>query len=164
MKQTELKIHIWPDKILKKRCKKVEVIDNRIKDLFEQMYSLMKREKGIGLAANQVGIDLSMVVVESEDRVFKIINPKIEKKEKKIKFREGCLSFPGIELEITRFYRVWVSGLDIEGKTLNLEAEGTLAVVFQHEIDHINGILFIDRIPWWKKIEIYPKLKELKRR
>ena len=122
----------------------------------------MKIHKGIGLAANQAGIDLQLVVVEGEDKLFKLVNPRILKKEDKIRFTEGCLSFPGLELEIDRAERVWLSALDEKGDPVDLEVEGLLSVVFQHEIDHINGITFVDRIPFWQKFRIRGQLKQIK--
>ncbi len=163
MKETGLKIHTWPDNILKKSCKKVENVDSQIKKTFDKMYSLMKKNQGIGLAANQVGLDLSLAVIQVKDKVFKLVNPRIIKKTGTIKFEEGCLSFPGLSLEIKRARKVWVSALNEDGDPLDIEAEGILAVVFQHEIDHINGIVFIDRVSLWKRFSLIPKLKEMSR-
>jgi peptide deformylase len=162
MKKTELRLHTWPDKILKKKCKVVKKIDEEIKEIFGKMYSIMKKHKGIGIAANQVGLDLSLIVVESQDRVFKLTNPKIMKKEGKIDSVEGCLSFPGIELKINRFKRIWINAFDEKGKEIYLEAEDTLSIIFQHEIDHNNGIVFVDRLPLWEKLKVYAQLKRTK--
>ncbi len=164
MRKTGLKIHTWPDKILKKSCNRVEKFDYQIKNTFDEMYRLMKKSQGIGLAANQVGLDLSLIVIEVRDKIFRLVNPRIIKKEGAIKFEEGCLSFPGLTLEIKRGRKVWVSALDEEGDPLDIEAEGILSVVFQHEIDHINGVVFIDRVNLWKRFSLLPKLKEISKR
>ncbi|OQX86259.1 MAG: peptide deformylase [Candidatus Omnitrophica bacterium 4484_70.2] len=128
----------------------------------------MKEKGGIGLAANQAGLDLKLVVIDippfktNKNIVFKLINPKILKKEGRRKFEEGCLSFPNLSLTIKRAERVWVEALDERGKILNLEAKGILSIVLQHEIDHINGIVFIDRLSFWERVKILPKLRKLK--
>lgn len=163
MKKIELKIHTWPDKILRSKCKKVDVVNENIRQILDGMYSLMHENKGVGLAANQAGLNLRLIVIEAEDKFFKLINPCIVKKEGKISMLEGCLSFPGLELEIKRPKKVWVRSLDEKGETLDLEVEDILAIIFQHEIDHLNGISFIDRIPFWKRIGILKKLRAIKK-
>ena len=100
MEKTKLKLHTWPEKILKKKCRKVTVIDDRIRQLLDEMRSVMVINKGVGLAANQVGVDLSLIVVDGKDRVFKLINPVIVKKEGRTIFNEGCLSFPGLRGDV----------------------------------------------------------------
>lgn len=157
MKKTKLRIHTWPEKILKKKCEKVEVVDERIRQILSQMYSLMVKDKGVGLAANQVGFALQLIVIEA-GKIFKLVNPRINKKQGKLTLREGCLSFPDVEFEVKRAKKVWVSGLNERGEPFDLEAEGVLAVILQHEIDHINGVLFIDRIPFWQRLKIKYKL------
>ncbi len=168
MKTTQLNLRIWPDKILKKKCKEVAEVNPQIRELLNKMYVLMKEKGGIGLAANQAGLDLKLVVIDippfktNKNIVFKLINPKILKKEGRRKFEEGCLSFPNLSLTIKRAERVWVEALDERGKILNLEAKGILSIVLQHEIDHINGIVFIDRLSFWERVKILPKLRKLK--
>lgn len=163
MKKTELKIRTWPDRILRIRCKKVKTVDDTIRETLDAMHALMKECKGIGLAANQAGVNLRLAVIEAEDKVFKVVNPCIVKRKGKTSILEGCLSFPGLELEIKRAKEVWVSGLDEKGEPLYLEADGILAIVFQHEIDHLNGIRFIDRLPFWKRLKILSKLRAIKK-
>ena len=168
MKTTQLNLRIWPDKILKKKCKEVVEVNPQIRELLNKMYVLMKEKGGIGLAANQAGLDLKLVVIDippfktNKNIVFKLINPKILKKEGRRKSEEGCLSFPNLSLTIKRAERVWVEALDERGKILNLEAKGILSIVLQHEIDHINGIVFIDRLSFWERVKILPKLRKLK--
>jgi peptide deformylase len=153
MEETKLKIHTWPDTVLRRRCKEVKVVDDNIRGLLDQMYALMLVNNGVGLAANQVGLDQRLVVAGLGDKVFKLVNPKVIRKEGKLNFLEGCLSFPGVEVKVSRAKRVWVSALDEKGQPLELELQGVWAVVFQHEIDHIDGIIFFDRLSFWKRIK-----------
>jgi len=158
---TELKIRIWPDRGLKKRCRKIKIVDEHTRRVLDDMYKLMKETDGVGLAANQAGLRDSLVVVEAGDKLFKLINARIVKYHGKIDFEEGCLSFPGINLTIRRASRVWIQALDEYGNPLDIEAEGTLAVIFQHEIDHVNGVVFVERVPLWQRWKLRPKLKKL---
>lgn len=162
MEKTKLQIHTWPEKILQQKCRTVKNIDPKIKQIFDDMLVLMRQDKGIGLAANQAGINLRLIVIETKDKIFKLANPRIIKKSGKIIFAEGCLSFPGIELEVCRANKILVSALNEQSNQIEIEAEGLLAVVFQHEIDHINGVSFIDRVSPWQRLKITPILKKLK--
>jgi len=164
MGKTKLRIHTWPESILRKRCRKVGKVDEKVGCLLDEMLSLMRVRGGAGLAGSQAGLDLCLIVIEAENRIFKLINPEIVKREGSVSFPEGCLSFPGLELEVKRAGKVWVSALNKEGKPVEIEAEGFLSVIFQHEIDHIAGIVFIDRISFWKRAKVYPKLREIIRR
>lgn len=139
-------------------------VDGKIRCLLDEMLSFMRASGGAGLAGNQAGLDLSLIVIEVENHIFKLVNPKITKREGSINFPEGCLSFPGLELEVKRNKKVWVSALNEEGEPVRIEAEGFLAVIFQHEIDHVEGIVFLDRVSFWKRVKAYPKLGEIIRR
>ena len=161
--ETKLRIRLYGDKILRKAAKRVDKIDSRVADLLDQMVTLMKVNKGIGLAANQAGLDLRMIVVDAGESVLKLTNPEIIKKEGKINFEEGCLSFPGISIKVNRAKKIWVSFLNDKGESFDLEADGVLSVVLQHEIDHINGVLFIDRVPLWERLKIFSELKKIKK-
>jgi len=164
MSKTKLRIHTWPEGILRKKCQKVAKVDERVKCLLDEMLSLMRISGGAGLAGNQAGLDLSLIVIEVENHIFKLINPEIRKREGSVSFSEGCLSFPGLELEIKRDNKVWVSARDEEGKQVEIEAEGFLAVAFQHEIDHINGIVFINRVSFWQRLKTYQRLRKIIRK
>jgi peptide deformylase len=161
--KTKLKIHKWPDRILTKQSAKIEKPDQDIKEILDQMYILMKASGGVGLAANQVGLAMQLIVIEAGGEIYKLINPKITKREGSITLQEGCLSFPGIELEVKRSHKVFIEALDQKGKSVSLKPEGVLAVVFQHEIDHINGVTFIDRVSFWQRLKISSKLKKIKK-
>jgi peptide deformylase len=161
--KTKLRIHTWPESILRKKCAQVTVFDQSIIELFDEMLTIMRVSDGAGLAGNQVGLDLQLVVIELENKIYKLANPSIIRAEGSIVFREGCLSFPGLEVDVKRKRKIWVKACDERGQKLDLEIEGVLAVVFQHEIDHVNGITFIDRISMLQKIKIYPCLKRISR-
>ena len=140
------------------------MVDETIRESLDEMLSLMRVSGGVGLAGSQAGLDLSLIVIEVENHIFKLVNPEIIKSEGSVSFPEGCLSFPGVELEIKRANKVWATALNEEGKPVEIEAEGFLAVVFQHEIDHIGGVVFIDRISFWQRLKTYPKLRKIIRR
>ncbi|WP_160675736.1 peptide deformylase [Clostridium sp. C8-1-8] len=134
------------DEILRKRCREVDVINDRIKTLANDMIETMYSEDGVGLAAPQVGILKRIFVVDVYDdygpRVF--INPEILETEGEQIDMEGCLSIPGEQSEVTRPNKVKVKALNLEGKEFVLEAEGLLARAICHENDHLNGVLFVD--------------------
>jgi len=152
-----LKILTYPDKFLSEPTKPVENIDEKIQNLVKDMASIMYQAPGIGLAAIQVGINKSLLVYDvspkDEKRSLQVlINPRIiESEGTTISEDEGCLSVPDFKANVKRAASVLVEGFDNKEKLLRLEAEGLLAVVLQHEIDHLNGILFIDRISSLKR-------------
>ena len=137
------------DAILKKRSRKIEVIDDRIKQLAEDMFETMHKWDGLGLAAVQVGILKRIIVIDLYDDVSKfcLINPEIvEISEEKAEVEEGCLSYPNQFGKVLRSVKVKVKALDLDGKKVTLEAEGLLAQALQHEIDHLDGELFKGKI------------------
>jgi peptide deformylase len=107
---------------------------------------------------------MQLIVVQWQDKLFKLVNPRVTKRQGVTESCEGCLSFPGLELEVKRSEKVWVSGIDENNQNVDLELEGILAIIFQHEIDHINGIVFIDRISLLDRLKAVLKLKEISRR
>jgi peptide deformylase len=157
-----LKILTYPDKFLSEPTKPVENIDEKIQNLIKDMASIMYQAPGIGLAAIQVGINKSLLIYDVSPRDEKrslevLINPRIVESEgTTISEDEGCLSVPDFRSNVNRAAYVLVEGFDNKEKPLRIEAEGLLAVVLQHEIDHLNGILFIDRISSLKR-EIYKR-------
>jgi len=161
MSKTKLRIHTWPEGVLRKKCRKVDKVDEKVRCLLDEMLSLMRVCGGGGLAGNQAGLDLNLIVIEVENQIFKLVNPEIIKREDSVIFHEGCLSFPGLELEVKRDKKVWVSALNEEGEPVEIEAQGFLAIVCQHEIDHIKGITFIDRVSFWQKVKAYKKLRKI---
>jgi len=169
---TILEILTYPHNFLRQITKPVENIDGRIQGLIDDMASTMYEAPGIGLAAIQVGLDKSIVVYDvspsDEKRSLQVlINPRIVTREGEIiSENEGCLSVPDFRADVKRALSIQIEGFDREGKPLNIEAEGLLALVLQHEIDHLNGTLFIDHISPLKralyKNRIKKKLKKIK--
>lgn len=151
-----LEIKKFNEPVLRKRCKKVKKIDKELKKLIVDMAQTMEKDQGMGLAASQVGVLKRVITVQADfkgQRILGLINPKIKKKSKEKEINtEGCLSFPGIFLEIKRAKEVVVEALDYNGKKIHLKAKGLLARVLEHEIDHLDGILFFDRLSFFKKI------------
>jgi len=146
-----LEIRKYPEKILKEKAAPVESIDSHLQHLIDDMIETMHVLRGLGLAANQVGISKRLSVIDTSIREEKIpiivlINPVIIEKEGMIEAEEGCLSIPGYMTTIKRAERVYVRGLNREGKTIEIEGIGLLARALQHEIDHLDGLLFIDRM------------------
>jgi peptide deformylase len=162
---TILEIKTYPDIFLSKPTKQIENIDGNIQHLIESMAVTMYNAPGVGLAAIQVGHDKSLLVYDVAPRDEKrelqvLINPKIVSSEgTMISEDEGCLSVPDFRADVKRASQILVEGLDREGKPLRIEAEGMLAVVLQHEMDHLNGTLFIDRISSLKR-QLYKRRVE----
>ena len=135
------------DGILKERAREVGKFDDRITRLLENMKETMFEEDGVGLAAPQIGISKRVIVAykEDEDRVLELVNPELVEMEGEVLGQEGCLSVPGKLGQVRRAERVLVRGQDAAGNPVEIEAEGMFARILQHEIDHLNGILFVDR-------------------
>ncbi|MCX7919627.1 MAG: peptide deformylase [bacterium] len=164
-----LKIHYYGDPILEKPTALVKNITGReialIEDMFETMYAL----DGVGLAANQVGFNNQIVVVDPsrgqlKKERFILINPKIIYYSHKTNWlKEGCLSFPEIEGNVERAISIGICALDLNGKQIELDVKELLARIFQHEIDHVNGIMFIEKMSQFDRQMIEGKLKKLKK-
>lgn len=158
-----LQIRKYGDKILKKKAKKITKIDENTVRLAHDMAETMRLGQGIGLAANQVGVLKRIIVIEADfenGQVLALINPKIAKKSRdKSIDKEGCLSFPDIFLDIKRSNRVKVKAKNVKGEKVIIDADGLLARALQHEIDHLNGILFYKRLPAMKRIAFKLKHK-----
>ena len=130
--------------ILRQRAKKVTQFDASLHRLLEEMVRTMREAPGIGLAANQIGVPLQVAVIELEDKVTELINPQIVRSSGDLVDWEGCLSIPGFVAEVTRRARVTVKARDRHGKEFRVKGEELLARALQHEIDHLNGVLYID--------------------
>jgi peptide deformylase len=146
-----LEIRKYPDPILRRRATEVPRIDTTIRRLSDQMVETMYFSQGAGLAANQVGVPVRLIVVRLDADVLRLVNPEIVSWEGEEVAEEGCLSIPGFFEHVKRSRKVKVRGTRIDGKVLEEEFEGFFARVFQHEIDHINGLLFVDRLSPVKK-------------
>lgn len=134
------------DDILRKKSKHVDKIDKRILQLIDDMAETMYKANGVGLAAPQVGILKKIIVVDIGNGLIKLINPQIIEQEGEQMDTEGCLSIPGMTGEVKRPYRVKVIGTNENGKNVEIKASELLARALCHEIDHLDGILFIDKV------------------
>jgi len=163
------KIIIEPDTILRKKSEILEKVDNELRNLMDDMLETMYAAPGIGLAAVQVGILKRLIVIDiSKDKEKKnplfLINPEIVSKSNKTStYEEGCLSLPGYFAEIERPAECKIEYLNYEGKKSEIDANGLLATCIQHEVDHLNGILFIDYLSKLKKDMIIKKLVKHKK-
>ena len=162
------KIVIEPDPILRKKCEPLEQVDANTKKLMDDMLETMYAAPGIGLAAVQIGILKRLVVIdisksEEKKKPLFLINPQIINQSKKTSvYEEGCLSLPGQFAEIERPAECSLKYIDYNGKEKELKAEGLLATCIQHEVDHLNGVLFIDYLSKLKKDMIIKKLVKQK--
>ena len=158
----KLEILTFPNKFLSQPTKPLENIDGRVQEMIENMAATMYEAPGIGLAAIQVGWGKSLLIYdisppEEKRELNVIVNPKIIEQEGEfISEDEGCLSVPDFRSDVKRAAKILVEGVDREGNPLRIDAEGLLAIVLQHEIDHLNGTLFIDRISALKR-EMYKR-------
>lgn len=132
------------DMILKEKCAPVEKITSRIKALLENMAETMYAADGVGLAAPQIGVALRVIVIDVGDGLIELINPQIVESDGRETGAEGCLSVPGVFGKVERFSRVTVEGTNRQGRKIRVSGEGLLSRALQHEIDHLNGILFVE--------------------
>lgn len=145
----KLRLRYLGDPILRKKARRIDKITPSTRETIDAMWELMEKSHGIGLAAPQAGLSQRIIVVDTREagERFALINPVIEWfGGKKTPLSEGCLSIPGVEAEVVRPSKVRVRGLDPDGREVEIEGSDLLAKVFQHEVDHLDGILFIDRL------------------
>jgi len=161
MKEIELEIKILGEPVLRDKVKLVQEITEYHLTLLSLMARLMYSAKGVGLAATQVGVSESLIVVDAGCGLYKLINPKIVKKEGSQVNEEGCLSIPGVVIKVKRARKIILEALDPEGKSVKIEAEGLLACVFQHEIDHLEGKLIVDYASFFDKLKLKKKLPNI---
>jgi peptide deformylase len=149
-----MKILIYPDPRLKQKAKPVQEFNKKLEKLCRKMFDLMYKENGVGLAATQVGENQRIIVMnptkKSADEVV-LLNPRLLKTSGKACQDEGCLSLPGISAPVDRFEKVTIEAYDLSGKRINADLEDVLARIIQHEMDHLDGVLFVDRVPADKK-------------
>ncbi len=158
-----LSILHYPDERLHTVAKPVQAVDARIKKLVADMAQTMYEARGIGLAATQVDVHEQVVVMdlsEEKNDLRVLINARITQREGETSYEEGCLSVPGIFETVTRAERITVEALDIEGKPFTLEADGLLAICIQHELDHLQGKVFVEYLSNLKQNRIKTKLKK----
>ncbi len=164
---SKLRIICYPDPRLRKACKPVEKFNADLAALAGRMLELMRAEQGIGLAAPQVGLQVSMFVCNvtgdpKDDRVF--VNPKLTELSGEMDSQEGCLSIPDVTVTVRRAERCRISAKDLAGKPVELEGAELIARCWQHEIDHLNGRLIIDAMSESDRIANRRVLKELERK
>jgi len=163
-------IRIYPDPVLRNKTARVEKIDSSLDRLIEDMVETMHAAPGVGLAANQVGVALQLAVIDLSSReneeqrhpLLVIINPEVLSMEGSITEEEGCLSIPDYVEKVKRAVRVKVRAQDRTGKLFEIEADGLLAKALQHEIDHLNGQLFVDHLSPLKKNIFRRRFKKVK--
>ncbi|MFW6134592.1 MAG: peptide deformylase [Elusimicrobiota bacterium] len=158
-----LKLQKYGSPILREKALPVNNIDGDVRELADNMIETMYAEGGVGLAAPQVGVSKRIIVIDTEEKgVIVLINPVIIKREGETKEEEGCLSVPGIYSPVRRSSSITVEAIDLDEKKVRITQEGFLAIALQHEIDHLDGYLFIDRLSPAKRLMIKEQLKEIK--
>lgn len=153
----------YPDERLHKVAKKVESINGALHKLISDMAETMYAAPGIGLAATQVDVHLQLIVIdvsETHDDLLVLINPELLASEGENKFEEGCLSVPGIYDKVNRFEKIEVRALNAQGEEFILKTEGLLSVCIQHEMDHLQGKVFVEHLSHLKQVRIRAKLKK----
>jgi len=161
-----LEILHFPDPRLRQRAQEVERVDDRLRQLVDDMLETMYQAPGIGLAATQVNVHQRLLVIdlsEAQDQPQVFINPEIVEQEGVEAMDEGCLSVPGVYERVQRAERIRVRALGRDGQPFELRADGLLAVCVQHEIDHLNGKLFVDYLSQLKRQRIRKKLEKARR-
>jgi peptide deformylase len=163
MPETKLKIKIFGDSVLRKIAKPVVRITDQHRQILKQMANVMYDDSGIGLAAPQVGFSAQLIVVDIGEGLYKLVNPKIVKKQGRQSISEGCLSVPGVCIKVKRAKQVWIQAQDENGRLVEIEAKDLFACVLQHEIDHLKGKLIIDYASFLEKLRIKRKLALLRK-
>jgi peptide deformylase len=161
-----LEILHYPDERLRTRAEAVDRVDDQLRALVDDMFETMYQAPGIGLAATQVNVHKRILIIDiskNRDQPMVFINPEIVDKQGVEETDEGCLSVPGIYERVQRAERIRVRALDAQGKSFELEADGLLAVCIQHEMDHLDGKLFVDYLSQLKRQRIRKKLEKQRR-
>jgi len=162
-----LRLRYYGDPVLRKKAEPVASVGPEIRELIAAMFDCMYRERGIGLAAPQVGAPQRIFVVDVEREAgertkLALVNPVIRESVGSVVGEEGCLSIPGIHADVRRHAQVVLEGLDERGAPLSVRADGLLSRALQHELDHLDGILFIDRVSAIRRKLLEPKLARMK--
>ena len=139
------KIVLYGHKALRARAEEIEEFDDKVRDLIQRMYQIMAEDRGLGLAGPQIGVSKRIFVYDVGEGPHAMINPVIVGADGEESVIEGCLSIPGLQGKVSRAERVTVSGIDEDGKKVEIKAQDLLARVLQHEIDHLDGTMFLDR-------------------
>jgi peptide deformylase len=146
-----LTLHLLGSPVLRQRAAEIETVDDEVRRLIDDMFETMDAAHGVGLAANQVGVARRVAVIDAEGQRFAMVNPRIVESSGRETAEEGCLSIPDIFGDVSRPDQVVLEALDRDGRTFRLEAGGLVARAVQHEIDHLDGILFLDHLSLMKR-------------
>ena len=160
-----MEILIFPDTRLRKKAVPIEHIDDKVRQIADDMLETMYHQEGIGLAATQVNIQKALIVMDISDRKNdprQLINPVLRYADGEIIMSEGCLSVPEFQADVKRAEHVVVHALDVNGEAIEIEASGLAAVCLQHEMDHLNGKLFVDYLSPLKRFRLMEKFKKEK--
>jgi len=160
MKETGLSIRIYGDKALRRKARPLKRVDSEERRLAEEMVKIMHANSGVGLAAPQVGVNKQIIVVDIGNGPFKLFNPRIKQKKGSCSMEEGCLSLPGISVNVKRAKEICVDSMDESGKKLSMQAEDLLARAIQHEVDHLRGKLIVDYADIIRKFKIKRAFKQ----
>lgn len=158
-----LQVKVYPAQVLRERAQEVKNIDEDTKSLIENMAQTMYAYKGIGLAAPQVGVSERVITFDIGEGLISLINPFILEEEGEEAFEEGCLSLPGIRTDVKRARKILVRGMDVDGKERELEVGGLLARIILHEVDHLNGLLIVDRVSALRRRLLEGKIRKLRK-
>lgn len=167
LRSVRMELLYYPDPKLRRIAGRVKSVNGEVHDLVRPMFDVMYGTRGIGLAAPQVGLDIRMIVAnltcdpERADREEVYLNPQVVEREGEVKEEEACLSLPGLYAELARPKRVTVRYMNLEGRMVTRTVEDLHARLFEHEIDHLDGILIVDRLSAADKAKWAPLLKEL---
>jgi peptide deformylase len=155
----------YPHPLLRKRSQKVEAVTEEVRRLIDDMAETMYAQRGVGLAAVQIGVHQRVITIDVGEGLLALINPEVLDRSGEAQMEEGCLCLPGVIVEVDRSERVTVRGLNEKGEEVTLPAEGLLARALQHEIEHLDGILIVDKVSRLKRELLTSKLrKEAKER
>ncbi|MCL2005142.1 MAG: peptide deformylase [Planctomycetaceae bacterium] len=162
-----MKLLTYPHPALKHKCKPLQRINQELRDIVAEMFEVMYASGGVGLAASQVGLPFRLFIInqtgkkEEKEQEYVLINPVILKKNGNVADNEGCLSFPDIHSDVVRAETIEVESISLTGEVQLFTWKDRLARIVQHEMDHLNGICFVDRLASTAKLEIKPELEDL---
>jgi peptide deformylase len=161
------RVRVYGDPVLRRKAKPIDEVDGSVEKLVEEMFEVLEEEGGIGLAAPQIGVPLRLIIVsipgDQGREELALVNPVVTQPEGWQEYEEGCLSVPGIYEKVRRRAKITVEALDLAGAPIALTYEKFPATVFQHELDHLDGVLFIDRLPRMKRRMLEKELAEIAR-
>lgn len=156
-----LPVRKFGDPVLREKTHEVKKIDEAIKELVKAMEETMHEASGVGLAATQIGVLKKVFVYDAGEGTKVIINPRIVSRDGEVEDEEGCISVPGVRVKVKRAEKVKIEGQDLEGNPVELEAEGLLARIFQHEMDHLEGKIILDRCSRGERRKALHQIEEM---